>query len=106
MGAADYDLALLFQPMLMLGIRIGVAFNLMFANWMVTVLLIILFLDIFLSSGKYSSKSFNEGHRNMEERDKDEEGKKKQLESESKPGVAYGSGEDYKLLPSGPAMSR
>ncbi|CAL9013819.1 unnamed protein product, partial [Prunus brigantina] len=40
----DYDLALLFQPMLMLGISIGVAFNVMFTNWMVTVLLIILFL--------------------------------------------------------------
>ncbi|CAL8172595.1 unnamed protein product [Prunus armeniaca] len=30
----------------------------------------------------------------------------KQLELVSKRGVAYGSGEDYKLLPSGPAMSR
>lgn len=40
----DYDLALLFQPMLMLGISIGVAFNVMFADWMVTVLLIILFI--------------------------------------------------------------
>lgn len=40
----DYDLALLFQPMLMLGISIGVAFNVMFPDWMVTVLLITLFL--------------------------------------------------------------
>ncbi|CAL5375796.1 unnamed protein product [Camellia sinensis] len=40
----DYDLALLFQPMLVLGISIGVAFNVIFADWMVTVLLIILFL--------------------------------------------------------------
>ncbi|XP_020092210.1 uncharacterized protein LOC109712846 isoform X2 [Ananas comosus] len=40
----DYDLALLFQPMLMLGISIGVAFNVIFPDWMVTVLLIILFL--------------------------------------------------------------
>lgn len=44
MPLIDYDLALLFQPMLMLGISIGVAFNVMFADWMVTVLLIILFL--------------------------------------------------------------
>lgn len=44
----DYDLALLFQPMLMLGISIGVAFNVMFPDWMVTVLLIILFLGNFL----------------------------------------------------------
>lgn len=43
----DYDLALLFQPMLMLGISIGVAFNVIFADWMVTVLLIILFLGNF-----------------------------------------------------------
>ncbi|PKI67839.1 hypothetical protein CRG98_011738 [Punica granatum] len=40
----DYDLALLFQPMLVLGISIGVAFNVVFADWMITVLLIILFL--------------------------------------------------------------
>lgn len=46
MPLIDYDLALLFQPMLMLGISIGVAFNVMFADWMVTVLLIILFLGI------------------------------------------------------------
>ncbi|XP_028127420.1 sulfite exporter TauE/SafE family protein 3-like [Camellia sinensis] len=40
----DYDLALLFQPMLVLGISIGVTFNVIFAEWMVTILLIILFL--------------------------------------------------------------
>lgn len=40
----DYDLALLFQPMLVLGISIGVAFNVIFADWMVTILLIVLFL--------------------------------------------------------------
>lgn len=39
----DYDLALLFQPMLMLGISIGVDFNVIFADWMITILLIILF---------------------------------------------------------------
>ncbi|CAL8122814.1 unnamed protein product [Prunus armeniaca] len=44
MPLIDYDLAFLFQPMIMLGISIGVAFNVMFADWMVTVLLIILFL--------------------------------------------------------------
>lgn len=42
----DYDLALLFQPMLMLGISIGVTFSVIFADWMVTVLLIVLFLGI------------------------------------------------------------
>ncbi|XP_022873591.1 sulfite exporter TauE/SafE family protein 3-like [Olea europaea var. sylvestris] len=36
----DYDLVVLVQPMLMLGISIGVAFNVIFANWMVIVLYI------------------------------------------------------------------
>lgn len=49
MPLIDYDLALLFQPMLMLGISIGVAFNVMFADWMVTVLLIILFIGKIIS---------------------------------------------------------
>lgn len=44
MPIIDYDLALLIQPMLMLGISIGVAFNVIFADWMVTILLIVLFL--------------------------------------------------------------
>ena len=39
----DYDLALLFQPMLMLGISIGVSFNVIFPDWMLTTLLIISF---------------------------------------------------------------
>ncbi|KAK7369190.1 hypothetical protein VNO80_11225 [Phaseolus coccineus] len=42
----DYDLALLFTPMLMLGISIGVAFNVIFPEWMLTVLLIILFVGL------------------------------------------------------------
>lgn len=46
MPIIDYDLALLFQPMLVLGISIGVAFNVIFADWMITVLLIILFFGI------------------------------------------------------------
>ncbi|CAK7353346.1 unnamed protein product [Dovyalis caffra] len=44
MPVIDYDLALLIQPMLMLGISLGVAFNVIFADWMVTILLIVLFL--------------------------------------------------------------
>ncbi|CAL8172596.1 unnamed protein product [Prunus armeniaca] len=99
MGAADYDLALLFQPMLMLGIRIGVAFNLMFANWMVTVLLIILFLGT-------AAKALMKGIETWKKETKMKKEAEKQLELVSKRGVAYGSGEDYKLLPSGPAMSR
>ncbi|XP_057419512.1 sulfite exporter TauE/SafE family protein 3-like [Lotus japonicus] len=42
----DYDLALLFQPMLMLGISIGVAFNVIFPQWVITTLLIVLFTGI------------------------------------------------------------
>ena len=44
MPVIDYDLALLIQPMLMLGISIGVIFNVIFPDWLVTILLIILFL--------------------------------------------------------------
>ncbi|CAA0837259.1 Sulfite exporter TauE/SafE family protein [Striga hermonthica] len=50
----DYDLALLFQPMLILGISIGVIFNVIFAEWMVTVLLILLFIGT-------STKAFFKG---------------------------------------------
>ncbi|PKI66030.1 hypothetical protein CRG98_013615 [Punica granatum] len=54
MPIIDYDLALLIQPMLMLGISIGVAFNVIFADWMVTVLLIVLFIGT-------STKAFIKG---------------------------------------------
>ncbi|KAJ8451771.1 hypothetical protein Cgig2_007254 [Carnegiea gigantea] len=54
MPLIDYDLALLFQPMLMVGISVGVAFNMIFADWMITVLLIILFIV-------NSTKSFTKG---------------------------------------------
>lgn len=43
----DYDLALLFQPMLMLGITIGVALSVVFPYWLITVLIIILFMGLF-----------------------------------------------------------
>ncbi|KAH9568557.1 hypothetical protein CY35_03G083600 [Sphagnum magellanicum] len=46
----DYNIALLFQPMLLLGISIGVTFNIMFADWMVTLLLILLFTSIVISA--------------------------------------------------------
>ncbi|KAK4590662.1 hypothetical protein RGQ29_021003 [Quercus rubra] len=50
----DYNLALLFQPMLVLGISIGVSFNVVFAEWMITVLLIIIFIVM-------STKAFLKG---------------------------------------------
>ncbi|RVX11953.1 Sulfite exporter TauE/SafE family protein 4 [Vitis vinifera] len=40
----DYDLALLFQPMLMLGITVGVALSVVFPYWLITILIIILFM--------------------------------------------------------------
>ena len=46
MPVIDYDLALLFQPMLMLGISVGVAFNVIFPDWMLTALLIIVFIGM------------------------------------------------------------
>ncbi|TVU09237.1 hypothetical protein EJB05_42721 [Eragrostis curvula] len=54
MPVIDYDLAVLIQPMLMLGISIGVIFNVIFPDWLVTVLLIILFLGT-------STKAFLKG---------------------------------------------
>ncbi|GFP94429.1 hypothetical protein PHJA_001587300 [Phtheirospermum japonicum] len=47
----DYDLALLFQPMLMLGITLGVSLSVVFPYWLITVLIIILFMGT-------SSRSF------------------------------------------------
>lgn len=47
----DYDLALLFQPMLMLGITVGVSLSVIFPYWLITVLIIILFIGT-------SSRSF------------------------------------------------
>ncbi|KAG5523432.1 hypothetical protein RHGRI_035296 [Rhododendron griersonianum] len=58
----DYDLALLFQPMLVLGISIGVTLNVIFADWMVTVLLIILFLGV--DSEEVEYKPLPEGPNN------------------------------------------
>ncbi|MCL7026162.1 hypothetical protein MKW94_022863 [Papaver nudicaule] len=46
MPVIDYNLTLLMQPMLMLGISVGVILSEIFADWMVTILLIILFLAI------------------------------------------------------------
>ncbi|XP_062214721.1 sulfite exporter TauE/SafE family protein 4-like [Phragmites australis] len=50
----DYKLALLFQPMLMLGITMGVELSIIFPYWLITVLIIILFIGT-------SSRSFYKG---------------------------------------------
>ncbi|XP_027361057.1 sulfite exporter TauE/SafE family protein 3-like isoform X2 [Abrus precatorius] len=90
MPLIDYDLALIFQPMLMLGISIGVICNVMFADWMVTVLLIILFIAT-------STKAIFKGVETWKKETMIKKEASKQLEVEPKPG------DDYKPLPSGPA---
>ncbi|XP_019160033.1 PREDICTED: uncharacterized protein LOC109156636 [Ipomoea nil] len=91
MPIIDYDLAVLIQPMLMLGISIGVTFNVIFADWMVTVLLLILFIGT-------STKAFLRGVETW----KKETILKKEVSQRL---AANGSGAqgDYKLLPSGPS---
>lgn len=53
----DYDLALLFQPMLMLGITVGVALSVVFPYWLITVLIIILFIGLSLHTKKKKEKN-------------------------------------------------
>ncbi|RVW25814.1 Sulfite exporter TauE/SafE family protein 3 [Vitis vinifera] len=91
MPIIDYDLALLFQPMLVLGISIGVAFNVIFADWMVTVLLIILFIGT-------STKAFFKGVETWKKETIIKKEAAKRLESN---GNGSEDGE-YKALPAGP----
>lgn len=88
MPIIDYDLAVLIQPMLMLGISIGVTFNVLFADWMVTVLLIILFVAT-------STKAFLRGVETW----KKETILKKETEAAKKSGA---NDTEYKLLPGDP----
>ncbi|KAK1367743.1 sulfite exporter TauE/SafE family protein 3-like [Heracleum sosnowskyi] len=91
MPIIDYDLVLLIQPMLMLGISIGVTFNVLFADWMVTVLLIVLFLVI-------STKAFLRGVDTW----KGETILKKEAAKRREDNGNGGDGADYRLLPGGP----
>ncbi|XP_016432592.1 sulfite exporter TauE/SafE family protein 3 [Nicotiana tabacum] len=93
MPIIDYDLALLLQPMLMLGISIGVAFNVIFADWMVTVLLIILFVGT-------STKALFKGIETWKKETLMKREAAKQLESEFKPSESEG---EYRPLPIGPS---
>ncbi|KAL1538352.1 sulfite exporter TauE/SafE family protein 3-like [Salvia divinorum] len=89
----DYDLALLFQPMLILGISIGVFFNVILAEWMVTVLLIILFIAT-------SAKAFFKG---VETWKKETIIKKEAARRFASDSQYIGSEEaPYKPLPTGP----
>ncbi|KAG6698518.1 hypothetical protein I3842_08G024000 [Carya illinoinensis] len=87
----DYDLVLLIQPMLMLGISIGVAFNVAFADWMVTVLLIFLFIVT-------STKAFLKGV----EAWKKETIMKKEAAKRLEINGSGGAEGEYKPLPGGP----
>ncbi|KAB2629663.1 hypothetical protein D8674_034458 [Pyrus ussuriensis x Pyrus communis] len=91
MPIIDYDLAVLIQPMLMLGISIGVAFNVIFADWMVTVLLIVLFIGT-------STKAFFKGVETWKKETIMKKEAARHLES-----AAAGENVAYKPLPSGPA---
>ncbi|KAM1507512.1 hypothetical protein TB2_016580 [Malus domestica] len=90
MPIIDYDLAVLIQPMLMLGISIGVAFNVIFADWMVTVLLIVLFIGT-------STKAFFKGVETWKKETIMKKEAARRLDSAAAENVAY------KPLPSGPA---
>ncbi|KAE8699973.1 ATP-dependent DNA helicase DDM1-like [Hibiscus syriacus] len=96
MPLIDYDLALLFQPMLMLGISIGVTLNILFADWMVTLLLIILFIGT-------STKALIKG---VETWKKETVMKKEAARLEAEQSKADGAVQGYKLLPSGPNTMR
>ncbi|XP_022862977.1 sulfite exporter TauE/SafE family protein 3-like isoform X2 [Olea europaea var. sylvestris] len=87
MPIIDYDLAVLIQPMLMLGISIGVAFNVIFADWMVTVLLIILFIGT-------STKAFMRGVETWK--------KETIIKKEAAKRLDVNEDTEYKLLPGGP----
>ncbi|GKV44841.1 hypothetical protein SLEP1_g51988 [Rubroshorea leprosula] len=91
MPIIDYDLALLIQPMLMLGISIGVAFNVVFADWMVTVLLIILFIGT-------STKAFLKGVETWKKETIMKKEAAKQMESNGNSSADV----EYKPLPGGP----
>ncbi|KAJ7958594.1 Sulfite exporter TauE/SafE family protein [Quillaja saponaria] len=91
MPIIDYDLALLIQPMLMLGISIGVTFNVIFADWMVTVLLIILFIGT-------STKAFLKGVETW----KKETLMKKEADRQLESAGSRGGEVEYRPLPSGP----
>uniref|UniRef100_A0A1J3F8Q8 Sulfite exporter TauE/SafE family protein 3 n=1 Tax=Noccaea caerulescens TaxID=107243 RepID=A0A1J3F8Q8_NOCCA len=94
MPIIDYDLALLIQPMLMLGISIGVAFNVIFPDWMVTVLLIILFLGT-------STKAFLKGVETWNKETIEKKEAAKRLESNGVSGAEV----EYMPLPANPSTN-
>lgn len=94
MPIIDYDLAVLIQPMLMMGISAGVVFNVLFADWMVTVLLIVLFVGT-------STKAFLRGIETWKK-----ETILKQEAAKRHAGDGNGEEAEYKLLPGGPSGAK
>jgi len=92
MPVIDYDLAVLIQPMLMLGISIGVIFNVIFPDWLVTVLLIILFLGT-------STKAFLKGVETWKKETIIQKEAAKRLEQTA------GEEAEYAPLPTGPSAA-
>lgn len=54
----DYDLALLFQPLLVLGISIGVSLNVVLSDWMITILLFVVLLGNTIPYLKWTSSFY------------------------------------------------
>lgn len=50
----DYDMALLLQPMLLLGISVGVIFNTIFPTWVLTLVLISVMLGMYNKTVLYT----------------------------------------------------
>ncbi|KAE9587037.1 putative transmembrane protein TauE [Lupinus albus] len=90
MPIIDYDLALLIQPMLMLGISIGVVCNVVFPDWVVTILLIVLFFGT-------STKAFFRGVETWKKETIMKKEAARLLETNG-----YGAEAEYKTIPSGP----
>lgn len=89
----DYNMVLLMMPMLMLGITIGVSLSVVFANWMITLLLIIIFTGT-------SIKALFKGADTWKKETIIKQETAKLLES-----TATASGlAEYKSLPAGPQM--
>ncbi|KAJ0091354.1 hypothetical protein Patl1_12883 [Pistacia atlantica] len=89
MPIIDYDLVLIIQPVLMLGISIGVSLNVIFADWMVTVLLIILCIVT-------SIKAFFKGLDTWKTETRLTEDATKRLEASA--GTSADEGADYRPL--------
>ncbi|KAG7997826.1 hypothetical protein I3843_01G228800 [Carya illinoinensis] len=91
----DYDLALLFQPMLVLGISIGVTFNVIFPDWIITVLLMVTFIVT-------SSKAFIKGVETWKKETIIKREAARFLQSKNR---GIDQEVEYKPLPAGPSTS-